>query len=265
MIELLLKLHPTVQMALISFLSLLIFVLAKKGYSVIKTKDGWKFGPRKKDEVMNNTEVNVHMQCEHFDDYKNTLFNLAKLSYKLAVLEMKIDLVDSQLDYAVKKGSEMIGTMRTVYLSILADKRESKDDITRAKCFVLYESLLEDIIQSKIFMILKMFFRKKSLDDMSEAEFRIGKEDNTRSIMQKITEIIDKKYIYDDEISRVELFEANQSKKYEIIGEFYDIFDQARIFAIEHKEKIVEINSKIEKLLTGGKVHNEISDIRSIK
>jgi len=171
--------------------------MLKKGYVIIRTRDGWSFGPRAK-EI--EGEKNPHMDCEHFEDYKNTLFNLAKLSYRLAVLEMKNDLVELQLDYALKKGDSMIGMMRTLYLEKLAKKRGNKDKITRSRSFVLYESLLEDIVQYRVYVILKNLFKKHSLAEMSESEFRIEKEDSVKSIMQKITEIIDKKYLFNNTI-----------------------------------------------------------------
>ncbi len=261
MIELFLKLHPVVQMMLVSFTSIIILIILKKGYTIARTKDGWIFGPKKKDEE----EVkNPHMECEHYEDYKNTLFNLAKLGFKLGMLETKQELIDCQLDYAVKKGDGMIGIMRSLYLSKLAEKRGSSDDVTRSRSFILYEIILEDIVQSKVYVILKTIFRRKYFADLSEAEFRIEKEDSIKSIMQKITEIIDKKYIYDDEISRVELFELNNTKKQEIINEFNDIFDQSRVFAFDHKKKIDELNEKIQLLLSGKKVEHGLEDIKDV-
>ena len=249
-----------------SYISLKIIQLLFRGLNVkfgkLLTINTEKDIPVKKKSIME-----VHKNCPNWDSLTGIFVELTDLIYKKAEVSHKItelkkeldstkiensDLLKDQMDYAERKGKTIIGLCQKIYLKELEIKKITS--VTKSHSYSIYRLLLTSAVRRDVEVLLRAYFKTTKLLKATDTEYRLEKEEQIKSILQMVTDILNEEYFYDVDITREELYDLNMSIHGKIKDEFEDILGEARKLV---KEKYTGYEKELEVCIEKLNLYNE--------
>ena len=227
------------QIVLILSIILLIVLIIKQGFTIARGRFNFKIGNGKKEKI------SPHKNCSHNKDVIILLHKTDELLYQKWFTQ-QVDQIREQMNYAEQIFDQVRILLQKKYLSELESRKVS--NFIESISFQTYCSILKEV-QKLTLLIVRNSLKENHFDLKDEHEFNEYKSEKAIFLISKGTEFLNALYFYSADITRNELYEANQS----LVSEFKELimncFEQAREISINNKLKVLKIEEQLQALM----------------
>jgi hypothetical protein len=221
------------------------YLLIRAGLSFKYKGNEFRIGNKKNSSGINGTPYSPHRNCPYNRDIVILLNDVNKLQYEKFHL-IELNLLKEQMKYAEQKIDYIRSILQKQFLQIL-QKKDSKD-LTSNISFLNYKNVLRSA-QMEILDQVRHIMRENHLSDISEETFQLYCEGKFDFLSNEMTDLLNSLYVFQEEVTREELYDWNKQLFPDLRIIVYDIFQTARRISVEHKVKVMEIDERIERLI----------------
>lgn len=228
--------------ALIALL-IFVYVAAKYGMRITGSKSGFSlsFGQKKKD-----AKKSPHGCCDNRYDALESMKSIRKIERE--IIELKyLETIKQQMDIA----EGLIKSAMTKFLKIytgLLKKKGNLDPIKTNSCqsYILLLKIIENRLTDKV----RFLIRENHFAEKTEQEFDAYIDSKTAELISLVSETLNDLYFYDEDITRAELYDANEDRTLEFEHISRDFFQGCRRIAITMSEKIDLLESQSSEIFS---------------
>lgn len=218
----------------------LFYIVIRKGFTLRQGSNVFTLGAGIQDQ-----NVSPHVNCPHNKDVVILIAEVTKLINKQVVLNLH-QTVREQMTYAEQKSHSIKALLQGIYLDLLKEKVSGK--IVSSYSYANYRLILREMID-ELLSDLRNDLRQNHLLEMDESSFSRFVDDKVESYSVRGTEILNQSYFYTEEVTREELYTANQRVATKIKSTMGDILFNARKISIRAREESNAIDTEMNGLL----------------
>lgn len=231
------ELAPVLQGAIVLSTAILtaifLFVIFTRGLSVKSKLGNLTIGDSKKEDP-----TSPHATCEHRHDAIDLLETVFKNSDERRYMK-DIDAIKRQMEIAEDYVKQVIALMTRVYLHTLSAKGHA--DPASSPGFTSYSKNVLPIVECQVVSKIRTFVRENHFAEKTEREFEEYIEARSKQLREFVSHMLNDIYLYRDDITRSELYEANEKR----MPEFKEYI---RNFLLDCREIAVEVNQLVNTL-----------------
>jgi len=218
---------------------LLIFLIIKQGFTIAKGRFNFSVGGNKKEKI------SPHKNCPHNKDVIILMHKTDELLYQKWFTE-QVDQIREQMNYAEQIFDQIRVILQKKYLSVLEDKKivNFVDSIS----FQTYCSILKEV-QKLTLLIVRNSLKENHFSLKEEHEFNEYKSEKAIFLISKGTEFLNALYFYNADITRNEIYLANQSLVPELKELIMNCFETAREISVNNRVKVLRIEEQLQELM----------------
>jgi hypothetical protein len=222
----------------------IIYQAIKLGIKWKSTKGTLEVGSKDKDYTTDELK-NPHATCPYHTDIIFLLNESNKIQHEKLV-NLHVNQIRDQMNVAEQTTDRIRSYMLSNYLKLLESK--GLDKIVGSISYHCYRLVLKDI-GVELLREIRQSFRENHFIDMNDVSFNSYISSKFEFFRSNASELINQYYFYDRDIKREELFKYNMDNIQKIKELFFLVFIRAKEIALEYKQKELELDEKLEKLL----------------
>jgi hypothetical protein len=235
-------------------ITMAIVTIGKIIYQAIKLGVKWKsdkgtleFGAKESltTRVEKLENASPHASCPYHADVIYLLNESNKIQHEKLV-NLHVNQIRDQMNVAEQTSDRIRSYMLANYLKLLENK--GLDKIVGSVSYHCYRLLLKDI-SVELLREIRQSFRENHFIDMNDVSFNSYISSKFEFFRSNASELINQYYFYDKDIKREELFRFNMENITKVKELFFHVYSEARMIAREYKQKEIELDEKLEKLL----------------
>jgi hypothetical protein len=196
-------------------------------------------------------EESPHATCLHVKDIIIILNETNKILTKK--MEIKYyETLRKQMSYAEERASLIEGEVLKIYISLL--QSANVQNPIESESFEAYRLILS-VVRIELINVLRIIFREHDFAALGEMDFNSFVEGKVSAMIAQATASLNQLYFIKSVVTRDQSYKANMDRISEIKAMIREVFVYARKIALEHKQRLEELDTKLElaiKKIIGG-------------